>query len=72
MTAAWDDDKPKRHPTIITTIIGLIALSLSLTTLITGALGQSECAIQYWIPRWLIGSGAAGLIGAVALILLVS
>lgn len=68
----YDNDKPKRYIPIITTIVGLITLSVSITTLIIGVAGQSECPIQYWIPRWLIGLGTAGLIGAVALIVLVS
>ncbi|CAF0815871.1 unnamed protein product [Adineta steineri] len=67
---ASNEDTPRPYIIIATTVIGLIVLGISLMALITGVIEQSECAIQPWIPKWLIGFGVAGLVGAVALIVL--
>lgn len=47
---------------LIPLIIVLILLTvLPVATLIVGHLHKNDCPIQTWIPKWMIGFGAAGL-----------
>lgn len=55
----------------IMAIIGLIIGGVFLTALIIRAIGYSECSIQPWIPKWLVGFGVAGLVEAIIFIILV-
>lgn len=57
---------------IKTMIPALIFLAVSLTSLIIGVNGKSECNIEPWIPKWLIGFGVTSLTATALFTVLVS